>query len=187
MMRLKMSIFALGISLSMGVLAESTLDSSTGAERDLNRPSTNGSPNIQDCSIRNGNDRLLCERQMQNDAARINDNSRINGNNEGNIVDDSRSRDTLTRDRQLKNRQLYDRRLNDRQPADTRSRDLRSRDLGARELESRNLESRDLGTRGSVDGINSNTRPLESSFGDVPLNSNYLDSNNSGTGTLNGL
>ena len=219
MNRLKLSIFTLGLSLSFGVLpvntmAESTLDSTTGAERDFNRPSTNGSPNIQDCNIRNGNDRLLCERQMQNDAARVrpNDNSRINGNNQDNMIDESRSRDTLSRDRQLRDRQLQDRLRND-QLRDGQLRDRQLRDSQSRDLETRDLGNRDLDTRNSVDRLNDNsqplnnsqplrntqplnnsqplgnTQPLSSTAGDVPLNSNPSSSksNNSGTGTSNGF
>lgn len=99
---LKMSIFALSMSLSMGVMSASavaatTMDSTTGSEDNLNRPNSSGTPNIQDCSIRNGNDKLLCEQQMQNDPTRSmpNDNSRINRNrnNDGNMIDDRISRD----------------------------------------------------------------------------------------------
>ena len=114
---LKMSVFAVGISLSMGVMAAttmaaSTMESTTGSEDTLNRPGSRGTPNIQDCSIRNGNDKLLCEQQLQNDAARSmpNDNSRINRNrnNDGNMIDDRISRDRSATDITPNNTQSID-------------------------------------------------------------------------------
>ena len=114
---LKMSVFAVGISLSMGVMAAttmaaSTMESTTGSEDTLNRPGSRGTPNIQDCSIRNGNDKLLCEQQLQNDATRSmpNDNSRINRNrnNDGNMIDDKISRDRSATDITPNNTQSID-------------------------------------------------------------------------------
>lgn len=114
---LKMSVFAVGISLSMGVMAAttmaaSTMESTTGSEDTLNRPGSRGTPNIQDCSIRNGNDKLLCEQQLQNDATRSmpNDNSRINRNrnNDGNMIDDRISRDRSATDITPNNTQSID-------------------------------------------------------------------------------
>ena len=114
---LKMSVFAVGISLSMGVMAAttmaaSTMESTTGSEDTLNRPGSRGTPNIQDCSIRNGNDKLLCEQQLQNDATRSmpNDNSRINRNrnNDGNMIDDRISRDRSGTDITPNNTQSID-------------------------------------------------------------------------------
>ena len=109
---LKMSVFAIGIFLSAGAIAGGTnaggtMDSGTGSERDLNRPSSNDTNRVQDCSIRNGNDKLLCEKELQNDAARArpNDNSRINRNNDGNMIDDRKARDTQSRDSELNNSQ----------------------------------------------------------------------------------
>ena len=109
---LKISVLAVGMSLSMGVMAASTLDSTTGSEDNLNRPNSSGTRNIQDCSIRNGNDKLLCEQQLQNDSARSmpNDNSRINRNrnNDGNMIDDRISRDRSTTDITPNNTQSID-------------------------------------------------------------------------------
>lgn len=114
---LKMSVVAVGISLSMGVMAAttmaaSTMESTTGSEDTLNRPGSRGTPNIQDCSIRNGNDKLLCEQQLQNDATRSmpNDNSRINRNrnNDGNMIDDRISRDRSATDITPNNTQSID-------------------------------------------------------------------------------
>ena len=114
---LKMSIFAVSMSLSMGVMSASavaatTMDSTTGSEDNLNRPNSSGSPNIQDCSIRNGNDKLLCEQQMQNDPTRSmpNDNARINRNrnNDGNMIDDRISRDRSATDITPNNTQSID-------------------------------------------------------------------------------
>ena len=110
---LKISVLAVGMSLSMGVMAASTLDSTTGSEDNLNRPNSSGTRNIQDCSIRNGNDKLLCEQQLQNDAARSmpNDNSRINRNrnNDGNMIDDRVSRDRNTMESTPNNSEPLDR------------------------------------------------------------------------------
>ena len=112
MINLKISIFAIGMSLGMGVMAATTMESTTGSEDTLNRPGTRGTPNIQDCSIRNGNDKLLCEQQMQNDSARStpNDNSRINRNrnNDGNMIDDRISRDRSATDITPNNTQSID-------------------------------------------------------------------------------
>ena len=109
---LKISVFAVGMSLSMGVMAATTMDSTTGSEDGLNRPNSAGTPNIQDCSIRNGNDKLLCEQQLQNDAARSmpNDNSRINRNrnNDGSMIDDRISRDRSATDITPNNTQSID-------------------------------------------------------------------------------
>ena len=114
---LKMSVFAIGIFLSAGVIAGAanaggtntggTMDSGTGAERDLNRPSSNDTNRVQDCSIRNGNDKLLCEKELQNDAARArpNDNSRINRNNDGNMIDDRKALDAQSRESEINNSQ----------------------------------------------------------------------------------
>lgn len=104
---LKMSVFAFAMSLSMGTIAADTMDSTTGAEGDLNRPSSNDTNRMQDCSIRNGNDRLLCEKEMRNDTSRSlpNDNSRINRNNDNNMIDDRKARDTQSIDRELNNSQ----------------------------------------------------------------------------------
>lgn len=104
---LKMSVFAFAMSLSMGAIAADTMDSTTGAEGDLNRPSSNDTNRMQDCSIRNGNDRLLCEKEMRNDTSRSlpNDNSRINRNNDNNMIDDRKARDTQSIDRELNNSQ----------------------------------------------------------------------------------
>lgn len=114
----KMSVFAVGMSLSMGVLAAGTMDSGTGAEDTLNRLNSNSSNSNQarDCSIRNGNDKLLCEKEMQNDADRASprDNSRINRNNDGNMIDDRKSRDLQSRDGAPNNPKPYD-----TQPRDT--------------------------------------------------------------------
>ena len=106
---LKMSIFALGMSLSMGVVAASTMDSTTGSEDNLNRPNSSGTPNIQDCSIRNGSDRLLCEKEAQNDATRSlpNDNARFNRNNGSNRIDERKSRDLQSKEMELNNSQRY--------------------------------------------------------------------------------
>ena len=113
MINLKISIFAIGMSLGMGVMAATTMESTTGSEDTLNRPGTRGTPNIQDCSIRNGNDKLLCEQQMQNDSARStpNDNSRINRNrnNDGNMIDDRVSRDRNTMESTPNNSEPLDR------------------------------------------------------------------------------
>ena len=104
---LKMSVFAFAMSISMAAVAASTMDSTTGAEGDLNRPSSNEANRMQDCSIRNGNDRLLCEKEMRNDTSRSlrNDNSRINRNNDGNMIDYRKSRDTQSIDREINNSQ----------------------------------------------------------------------------------
>lgn len=104
---LKMRVFAIAIFFSAGAIAGNTMDSGTGAERDLNRPSSNDTNRVQDCSIRNGNDRLLCEKELQNDAARArpNDSSRINRNNDNNMIDDRKSRDLQSKDKSLNNSQ----------------------------------------------------------------------------------
>ena len=121
---LKMSIFALGMSLSMGVVAASTMDSTTGSEDNLNRPNSSGTPNIQDCSIRNGSDRLLCEKEAQNDATRSlpNDNARFNRNNGSNRIDERKSRDLQSKEMELNNSQRYD-----LQPYDSDSRNTKPR------------------------------------------------------------
>lgn len=115
---LKLSIFALSMSFSMGAMAASTMDSTTGAEDNTNRSNSNSSNSNQarDCSIRNGNDKLLCEKEMQNDADRAspNNNSRINRGNDGNMIDDRKARDLQSRDRELNNSQRKD-----SQPRDT--------------------------------------------------------------------
>lgn len=104
---LKMRVFAIAIFFSAGAIAGNTMDSGTGAERDLNRPSSNDTNRVQDCSIRNGNDRLLCEKELQNDAARArpNDSSRINRNNDNNMINDRKSRDLQSKDKSLNNSQ----------------------------------------------------------------------------------
>lgn len=120
---LKLSIFALSMSFSMGAMAASTMDSTTGAEDSTNRSNSNSNNSNQarDCSIRNGNDKLLCEKEMQNDADRAtpNDNSRINRGNDGNMIDDRKARDLQSRDRELNNSQRNDSLPNDSQPRDT--------------------------------------------------------------------
>ena len=125
MKSLKMSIFAFGMSLTMGVMAASTMDSTTGSEESLSRPSSSGLPNVRDCGSRTGSDKLLCEKEMQNDTTRSlpNDNARINRNN-GNMIHDRKSRDLQSRDRELNNSQpsnsqANDLRRNDTQPRDT--------------------------------------------------------------------
>ena len=122
---LKISVFAVGMSLSMGVMAATTMDSTTGSEDGLNRPNSAGTPNIQDCSIRNGNDKLLCEQQLQNDAARSmpNDNSRINRNrnNDGNMIDDRISRDRNTMESTPNNSEPLDRNPGNSNPPPTGS------------------------------------------------------------------
>ena len=109
---LKISTFALGMSLSMGVVAASTMDSTTGSEDNLNRPYSNGTPNIQDmqdCSLRNGSDRLLCEKEAQNDTARLlsNDNARFN-RNDNNRIHERKSRDLQSKEMELNNAHRYD-------------------------------------------------------------------------------
>lgn len=117
----KTSVFALGMSLSMGVLAAGTMDSGTGAEDTLNRPNSSNSNQARDCSIRNGNDKLLCEKEMQNDADRVSPrgNSRINRNNDSNMIDDRKSRDLQSRDGAPNNAKPYDTQPKDTQPRDT--------------------------------------------------------------------
>ena len=126
---LKMSIFALGMSLSMGAVSASTMDSTTGSEDNLNRPNSSATPNIQDCSIRNGSDRLLCEKEAQNDATRSlpNDNARFNRNSGSNRIDERKSRDLQSKEMELNNSQRYNLRRYDLQPYDSDSRNTKPR------------------------------------------------------------
>ena len=104
----KMSVFALGMSLSMSGMAAGTMDSGTGSEDNLNRLNSSEPNKMRDCNIRNGNDKLLCEKEMQNDAERSlpNNNSRINRNNDGNMIDDRKSKDLQSKDLQFRDREL---------------------------------------------------------------------------------
>ena len=121
---LKMNIFALGMALSLGVVAASTMDSTTGSEDNLNRPNSSATPNIQDCSIRNGSDRLLCEKEAQNDATRSlpNDNARFNRNDGSNRIGERKSKEMELNNSQRNNSQRYD-----LQPYDSDSRNTKPR------------------------------------------------------------
>ena len=153
MKSLKMSIFAFGMCLTMGVMAASTMDSTTGSEENLSGPSSSGLPNVRDCGSRTGSDKLLCEKEMQNDTTRSlpNDNARINRNN-GNMIHDRKSRDLQSRDRELNNSQLNNSQPSNSQPSNSQANDLRRNDTQPRDTNPINSNPSSSGSDGSGTG-----------------------------------
>ena len=87
---LKMSVFTLALSFSMGALAADNID--RNSEKDSVFDSS------RDCMGLTGADRALCETEMKSDStdSKANENSRIDRNRSTNMRDDVKSRDLNT-------------------------------------------------------------------------------------------
>jgi hypothetical protein len=89
---LKVGVFALALSFSMGVLAEDNIDRNTEKDKSMN--------NRHDCMELTGADNASCDQEMHNNNtnSKANDNSRINRKRSNNTRDDARSQDSNNKD-----------------------------------------------------------------------------------------
>ena len=92
---LKMSVFTLALSFSMGVMVADNIDRNSEKDSIFDNP--------RDCMGFTGADRALCETEMKSDStdSKANQNSRINRNRSTNMRDGVKSRNLNTRDLQF--------------------------------------------------------------------------------------
>ena len=70
MTSLKMSVFTLAMSLNMSIMAADNTNNTTGSDRNLNDNNAGESMKMQNCAGKGGNDKLLCDKAIENDKAR---------------------------------------------------------------------------------------------------------------------
>ena len=109
---LQVSIFALALSVSLGVQAADNVDRSAERDRSLNAP---------DCMGLTGADRALCDNEMNNNRtnSKANDSSRINRNRGTNMRDDVRARELNNKDLNTRDLQSIDNKNTDIKPSTT--------------------------------------------------------------------
>ena len=110
---LKMSVFTLALSFSMGAMATDNID--RNSEKDSIFDSS------RDCMGLTESDRALCETEMKSDStgSKANENSRINRNRSTNMRGDLKSRDVNTRDLQFISNQDRDTKPSSTLPSST--------------------------------------------------------------------
>ncbi len=145
---LKLSVFTLAMSLSMSVLAADTTDNTKGSDRNLNSNNPNDLIRMQDCLGKNGNNKILCESEMQNDKTRSmnNENSRLNQSRNRKMRDDIKSKDIKSEDMKSE---------------DMKSKDMKSEDMKSDDMKSKDMQSKDTKPNGS-NSINPNSQPNNS-------------------------
>lgn len=108
---LKNILLTLGMSLSLNVLAADPYSTIEQRDKSLNPRHSGDTMQYRDCLIRNGNDKVFCEKEMFNDRpnpANINEITLKQPNPNGEIRDDVKTKNSNPSEVQLPSRKLKD-------------------------------------------------------------------------------